>query len=94
MKVLYEDLRKPKEYVDENHQVVEEFPLQEDILKTIIHDLNESNALLPESAQILQNWKVGLLDRFDPAETETGHAVSESTLPIRQNTNESKTPNA
>ena len=66
MKILYQKTPKPREFMDANHENVDEFPLPAAILETITENLKRSNRLLPNSAQKFQNWKVGLLDRFDP----------------------------
>ena len=66
MKILYQKTQKPRDFVDANHESVDEFPLPEAILEKITDYLEKSNRLLPDSARTFQIWQVGLLDRFDP----------------------------
>jgi hypothetical protein len=43
----------------------EELGLPGSVLAQLRKDLENSNQILPETAQEMQGWRVGLLDRFD-----------------------------
>ena len=50
----------------EKHSIVyEELRLSVAVLQKLQGDLEASNALLPYPARMLQEWNVGLLDRFE-----------------------------
>ena len=76
MKLLYEEVQNPNEVLEELHASIEELPLPSAILGQLREDLNISNSILPEPAKsvlpqpAMKQWKVALLDRFDPS-TET-----------------------
>jgi hypothetical protein len=59
-------IHRPLDVVNAHPATMEEFPLPQSIFEQLEHDLLSSNGLLPLRAQVLQNWKVGLLDRFEP----------------------------
>ena len=81
MKILYEETRAPQSTLDANDTSIEEFPLPPRILDIIRERLRISNALLPESARSLNNWQVGLLDRFDAPDPSDPAKPCRSDLP-------------
>ena len=65
MKIMYKLISKPFELLDKDN-TIEELRLPSEVLSTIKSDLTASNEILPPAAQALQDWKVALLDRFEP----------------------------
>lgn len=72
MKILYETVSNPLEMLERQNASVDELQLPDYILKVMRRNLEASNILLPKSARTLQNWSVGLLDRFDATSTMPG----------------------
>lgn len=71
MKVLFEVIENPRGILEKNTSTTEELPLPVSILARLQADLEASNRMMPDAAQTLQNWRVGLLDRFDLREPPT-----------------------
>ena len=65
MKILYQAVSNPHEVLEKQRSSVDELQLPDHILQTTRKDLEASTALLPISARKLQDWNVGLLDRFN-----------------------------
>ena len=66
MKVLFQDLEDPESTLQSNSNV-EELVLPAEVIRQITSDLATSNGILPASAKKFQEWRVALLDRFDPS---------------------------
>jgi len=65
MKVLYQQVPKPSEMVARMSMSLEELQVHPSVLKQLQADLDASNTIIPDSARRLQQWHVGLLDRFE-----------------------------
>lgn len=64
MKILYRPLEDPATILEKESMKTEAVVLPEHILSTLHMNLNKSNLMLPSSARVLQEWKVGVLNRF------------------------------
>ena len=64
MKVLYRESKDSVELDDAHWTAPEEFRLPYPLLQQVRESLKTSNSSLPASLRTLQNWSVGLLDRF------------------------------
>jgi len=64
MKILYQLGADPKRVLAQQAMSVEEFVLPLSILAEVHANLESSAAILPEPARTLQEWQVGLLNRF------------------------------
>ena len=65
MKVLYQDLQNPRGILETQSVSFEELQLPSNIMQELRRDLQASNTILPDSARTLQQWCVGLLDRYE-----------------------------
>ena len=70
MKVHFKDINNLLETTQTKQSTVEELPLPELVFRQFEKDLAASHDILPEPARSVQDWKVGLLDRFDPVSGE------------------------
>ena len=66
MKILYQETFSPSETIRLRNTSYEELKLPTDIMRQLYENLFSSTEILPESARKLQEWHVGLLERFDP----------------------------
>ena len=68
MKIYYKNLGNAVEVMKTKQSVIEELSLPQSVLQQLEQDLKSSHAILPEPARKVQDWCVGLLDRFDPVQ--------------------------
>jgi hypothetical protein len=72
MKILYERITNPRDVANQYQLAVEDLCLPPLVLEQLGKDLDSSNETLPKPAKqflpakAMANWKVALLDRFDP----------------------------
>ena len=72
MKILYEKICSPEEMISKMQSSAEELLLPLYVFEQLEKDLDFSDSMLPEPAKrtlpaaAMQQWKVALLDRFDP----------------------------
>lgn len=64
MKVFWQTITNPKEYLDKHDMSVEEITLPHDLHQALLSALDQSRAILPSSASTFQGWKVGIMERF------------------------------
>ena len=65
MKVFYKDVEDPVKLLDEHSSTVEELALPKQELEELRRTLVDSAQILPQSARTFQEWRVGLLDRYE-----------------------------
>ena len=66
MKVYFKHIDNPSEVIEARKSTIVELPLPQSVLLQLEQDLTSSHNILPEPARNIQDWLVGLLDRFDP----------------------------
>ena len=75
MKILYEKTQCPEEMISKMQSSAEELLLPSHVFEQLEKDLDFSDSILPEPAKrtlptiAMQQWKVALLDRFDPSDS-------------------------
>ncbi|OCT48771.1 hypothetical protein CLCR_04815 [Cladophialophora carrionii] len=72
MKVFYQAISDPEKYLDTNGTHHDELVVPQEDFAGFKQTLEESTEILPYSARTFQDWKVGLLDRWE--KTATGSA--------------------
>lgn len=79
LKIFYQPLSDPSALLDSHNTTLEELALPEPEYNALHKTLLESRAYLPTSAREFQDWKVGLLDRWEEKETGLG-AMNQNAL--------------
>lgn len=64
MKVFYRTVLNPSIILDGESMKVDELQLPDRILRTLHADLKTSTSVLPSSARKVQDWDLGLLERW------------------------------
>jgi ubiquitin-protein ligase E3 D len=65
MKVFYKEIEEPLKMLDENGTSLEELALPSFEVEALRESMAKTEAILPVSARTFQEWKVGLIDRFE-----------------------------
>ena len=65
MKVFYQNIDDPQKMIEEHSTAVEEVFLPTETFQDLREVLLESTATLPPPARHFQEWRVGLLDRYE-----------------------------
>ena len=65
MKILFRHVSNPATLIAGQSSMVDELVLPETVLTQLVNDLQLSNESIPDRARVIQDWNVGLLDRFD-----------------------------
>ena len=65
MKVFYQVVPRPKGLLEQPQVGMEDINVPLKILSAVHASLEQSTSLIPGSARRFQDWRVGLLERFD-----------------------------
>ena len=72
MKIFYKVTSDPVKILEDDINSFEELILQPEDLKDFIKSLEDSADVLPQSAREFQDWRIGLLDRYEKSPTGPG----------------------